>query len=446
MNSITNTFKTYRKQFQDLFPKLFPEIEERVREYKHKNDIETPTTLLTKTITFVVTEACNLACTYCYECHKNHAKRMSKETAMKAVDMILDDNKMNGYINSKETPSLILEFIGGEPLLEVEIMDFVCDYFRYKATELNHPWRNNYMISFTSNGVLYKKENVQKFLQKNRGRISATITIDGNKELHDACRIFHNGQGSYDTVIESIKLAQEQMGLKTTKVTFAPENIEYISKSVPHLFELGLTDINANCVYEDVWKKEHAQLFYKELIKLADYMLENKIHENGYCSIFDYTIGQPMSENENSNWCGGNGQMLAIGPDGNLYPCIRFMKYTFQNQERPEFLIGNVIEGTIDKEEDNEYLQCLSCITRKSQSTDECFNCPIASGCSWCTGYNYDKFGTPDKRATFICWQHKARVLANYYYWNKLYKELCIDKEFKLNLSDEEIKFIKGEE
>ena len=63
----------------------------------------------------------------------------------------------------------------------------------------------------------------------------------------------------------------------------------------------------------------------------------------------------------------------------------------------------------------------LEQITRRSQSTDECYNCPIASGCSWCSAYNYEIYGTPNKRTTFICPMHKARVLANIYYWNKTY-------------------------
>ena len=58
----------------------------------------------------------------------------------------------------------------------------------------------------------------------------------------------------------------------------------------------------------------------------------------------------------------------------------------------------------------------MSCITRRSQSTDECFNCPIGSGCGWCSAYNYEHFGTQDKRATYICCMHKARSLANVYY------------------------------
>ena len=68
-------------------------------------------------------------------------------------------------------------------------------------------------------------------------------------------------------------------------------------------------------------------------------------------------------------------------------------------------------------------INLISNITRKSQSTEECFNCPIAAGCSWCSAYNYEQFGTPNKRATNICCMHKAASLANVYYWNKIYSK-----------------------
>jgi uncharacterized protein len=76
-------------------------------------------------------------------------------------------------------------------------------------------------------------------------------------------------------------------------------------------------------------------------------------------------------------------------------------------------------------------------ITRRSQSTDECYYCPIGAGCAWCSGYNYEEFGTPNKRATYICIMHKAESLANVYYWNKLYKKLNINKTFNMNIPRE---------
>ncbi|MFI3165348.1 MAG: hypothetical protein R3Y45_03620 [Bacillota bacterium] len=82
----------------------------------------------------------------------------------------------------------------------------------------------------------------------------------------------------------------------------------------------------------------------------------------------------------------------------------------------------------------------LSCITRQSQSPQKCIDCPVAKGCGWCSAYNYDLFGTPDKRATYHCEMHKATALANAYYWNKRFIE------FEVGLPHEEVESLIGKE
>lgn len=369
----------------------------------------------TKTITFVVTEQCNMRCTYCYQAGKND-NRMTKEVAFRAVDAILDKEKMEGYMDYEETPGVILDFIGGEPLLEIELVDQIVDYFRWKAFELNHPWHKCYMVSFSSNGLLYFDENVQKFLKKNDGLVSLAITIDGNKELHDACRFDIGGRGTYDRVVRAIRDMVGKGKLYSTKVTIAPGNVSYVKDAILHLFGLGLTDIHANCVFEEGWNEDHARELYRQMVALADVMIEEKLYEKHYVSLFDELVGQPKDPEENNNWCGGDGKMLAVGPDGTLYPCLRYMAYSLESEREP-LVIGSVEQGV---DVGCPALERLRSITRRSQSTDECFNCPVASGCAWCSAYNYDKFGDFNKRATFICVMHKARVLANHYYWNKL--------------------------
>ena len=428
--------KNNRNTFQDQYPKMYPEEAEEVLHLSPEDSI------ITKNITFVVTENCNLRCTYCYECGKNQTKRMTKEVARKAVDTILDQKKLNKYIDFNKHKCVILEFIGGEPLLEIDIIDYVVRYFRYKTTIMNHPWRDKYMISMTSNGMLYDDPKVQRFIKKNMGRLSISITIDGDKQLHDSCRLTIDGKGSYDTVEKSVKHAIKQIGMKDTKVTFAPGNIRFINRSIRHLFDLGLTNISANCVFENVWKKEDSIIFYDQLIQLADYIIDNEIYKYGYVAIFDDQIGTPMNPADDKNWCGGDGQMLAIGTDGRLFPCIRFMQYSLSNPNTKEICIGDLDTGVKDRKEIPMF-DCLCSITRSSQSPKECLECPVASGCAWCTGYNYDVFGTPNKRATFICPMHKARVLACYYYYNKLAdKEKDYTDRFELYLSEEDIDYI----
>ena len=140
--------------------------------------------MLCKDVTFCVTEACNLACTYCYECHKT-SRRMSWETAKRIVDGLFA-----GEFVDNTAPAIILDFIGGEPLLEIELIDKTVEYFKRKAFQLRHPWAYYYMISISTNGVLFEDEPVQEFIRKNYGHLSIGISIDGDKALHDSCRVF----------------------------------------------------------------------------------------------------------------------------------------------------------------------------------------------------------------------------------------------------------------
>jgi len=386
--------------------------------------------LKVKNITFVVTERCQLSCNYCFQPNKSNAT-MTKEIAKVAIDFLFNKEKVNDYFNDEKSPAVILEFIGGEPLLEIDLMDYIVEYFKFKAFEVDSPWSTNYMINFTSNGILFDTPKVQQFLQRNKGRVSIGITIDGNKELHDSCRVFPDGSGSYDIVVKSVKKWLEMDSNPGTKLTLAPENIHYLFDATLNLWNMGILTIHANCVFEEGWEDKHAKVFYEQLIKLADYIIDNELYKNNYISLFNETIGKPLIEDR--NYCGGNGSMLAIGTDGKCFPCIRFMKYSLSNPEREEKSIGDIWNG-LDKKVENEWLNQLCQITMSTQSTDKCNNCKIASGCALCTGYNYDKFGDPNIRATFICDMHHARVLANKYYWTTLYKKLGIEKEFLVNI------------
>lgn len=416
----------YRRQLQDAIVKWFPEWAE-----QNKG-------IATKTITFVVTEACPLRCTYCYECNKDHSARMTKETACMAVDRILSGKDMDEYVDFSKDKSVIIEFIGGEPLLEAELMCYIAEYFKQQLVLLDHPWKNTYMFSISTNGVPWRDPKFKEFLVKNPGRVSISITIDGDRELHDACRVFPDGRGSYYDAVDALNFVRQYASVNATKVTFAPGNIAQLGTSVPHLFDLGFTDVNANCVYEEGWTLNDARIFYRELVKLADWMIETGVYETSFCSIFDQTIGQFQDENHTQNWCGGNGQMLAIGPDGRLYPCLRFMKQALATPGRRAYDIGHIGSGI----RRDAHLENLTCVTRQSQSPQACLDCPVSSGCGWCTGYNYDLYGTPNKRATFICWMHKARCMANAYYWQRIKDRTGVDVGVRNNVYSEDQKTI----
>lgn len=128
--------------------------------------------------------------------------------------------------------------------------------------------------------------------------------------------------------------------------------------------------------------------------------------------------------------------MISVDPDGVIFPCIRYMESSLGGQQEP-YSIGDVENGICQTECHKCRVAVLKKIDRRTQSTDECFNCPIGEGCSWCTAYNYQIFGTPDKRATYICVMHQARALGNYYFWNKYYRKRGLPNRMNIHIPEE---------
>lgn len=551
--------KTF-EQYQDMIARLYPEL-------VSKNDGEKT---LSRTITFQVCDECNLCCKYCYQINKGK-RRMKFEDAKKLIDMLLSgDKRLGGYVDVSTSPAIIIEFIGGEPFMNIELIEQICDYFVKRTIELCHPWATMYSFSICSNGVLYFDPRVQHFLNKYKGRVSFSVTIDGNKELHDACRVFPDGSGSYDMAVAAAKDWMSRGYYMGSKITIAPQNLDYLCDAVFHMVDLGYEEINANVVYEKGWTLDDAKKYYKQLKRLADFWVNNNLVDTHYLALFVETFFKPKKEDDLENWCGGTGFMLAMDPDGFLYPCIRYMESSLGDDRSP-LRIGHVDEGIGQTECTHNCIECLNNINRRSQSTDECFYCPIAEGCSWCfkagtmirtpngdvaieklkvgdsvldengneqlvenvmkrmcekdealkvrigktttyttknhpyltviggktkyipindipegsfiatreedgeltlrllhrkeavspyevynltvtnthsyiansaivhncSAYNYQMNGTPDSRCTFICDMHKARALANVYFWNKWYQKKGLRKVFKNNVPDE---------
>lgn len=369
-----------------------------------------------KSITFIVTKDCQLACKYCYLVGKNEKERMEWSMAKQVIDYILS--------HEDEFPeeSVTWDFIGGEPFLEIDLIDKICDYIKIEMFRLNHHWFDSYRFSFSTNGINYNSKKVQNFVKKNLTHLSIGITIDGTKKKHDLNRIWKGEgpeRGSYDDVVKNIPLWLEQFPGAPTKVTISSSDIPYICESVLHLYSLGIHEVNINCVFEDVWHEGDDLLFEAQLVKLADAIIEHRHFEDYACSFFSEIIGKPLKVN--NNWCGA-GRMLAVDASGNFYPCTRFAAYSLRSKK--PIIIGNVKEG-INK----NLLRPFLALDRISQSPQKCIDCEVASGCAWCQGENYDAADTSTiyQRSTAICKMHKARVRANNYYWNKLFRLLELE-------------------
>ena len=372
----------------------------------------------TKYITFIVTKDCQLACKYCYLVGKNETERMSWRTAKAAIDYVL------GNPDDFNEDSVVWDFIGGEPFLEIDLIDRICDYIKTEMFRLDHRWFDSYRFSFSTNGINYDNEKVQRFIMKNRDHLSIGVTIDGTKRKHDLNRIWKGTgkeKGSYDDVVRNIPLWLSQFPDGATKVTISSADIPYISESVMHLYSLGIKEVNINVVFENVWKEGDDALFEEQLIALADKIIDGDYYRDFACSFFSESIGKPLDPvGDNQNWCGA-GRMLAVDAAGKFYPCTRFAAYSLRSK-RP-IVVGDVENGI-----DWNLLRPFIALDRLSQSPRECVECEVASGCAWCQGENYDAADTPTiyQRSTAICKMHKARVRANNYYWNKLFHKLSM--------------------
>lgn len=380
------------------------------------------------TVTFQVTEDCNLRCSYCYQ-HNKSKKKMSLETAKRIIDNILSDR-----YHTSEKKAIILDFIGGEPFLEIDLITAICDYFVEECVRLKHRFLNRFRFSFATNGMLYFDPRVQAYLEKYHSFVSMSVSIDGNRELHDTCRVDACGNGTYDRALAAeMDYTAKYGALKTTKFTIAPANITHVYEAVRNLLSLGYTVIHLNCVFEEGWTKEHAAVLYCELKKLADYLLETDSFNKYYISIFDEKRFCPMAPSDDQNWCGGVGEhMMAFDTEGNMFPCVRYMGSSIGDRQEP-YSIGD-LDGYTEVGMDR--LKVLNNVTRSSQSTGECFHCPVAKGCAWCSAYNYECTGTPNKRVTYICWMHKAAALANYHYYNKGHALLGEDTRMEIHLPE----------
>jgi len=336
---------------------------------------------------------------------------MTFETAKSAVDYVLEHREVF------PDGSVVWDFIGGEPLLKVGLIDQICDYIKIKTYQTGHPWFNNYRISFATNGLLYRHPDVQRFIQKNHAHLNIQISVDGNKQKHNAQRVFPDGSGSYDKVIAAVPLWLEQFPNVGTKATIGHDDLPHVKDSVLHLWSLGLNQVFMNVVMEDVWKDGDEDVFERQLVELADEIIDKKLYVDKHCSLFDRFIGFAMDpERENENWC-GSGRMLAVNTEGGFHPCVRFAQYSLPNQKSRD--TGDAKTGVLLNR-----LRPFKSLNRTLQSTEECINCEVATGCAWCQGNNYNLAGTDTicRRATYICKLHKARVRANNYFWNKFDK------------------------
>lgn len=327
-----------------------------------------------KALCLHIAHDCNLACKYCFaEEGEYHGARslMSYEVGRKALDFLI--------ANSGNRVNLEVDFFGGEPLMNFQVVKDLVAYGRSQEKEHNKKFR----FTLTTNGMLLTDE-VMEFA--NREMANVVLSVDGRKEVHDFMRPTRNGKGSYDLIIDKFKKMAELRNQTNYYVrgTFTHYNLDF-SKDVLHLADLGFKQISAEPVVAPdtqpyAIKEEDLPKLFEEYDLLAREMVEREKAGKGF-NFFHFMIdltGGPCLYKRLSG-CGSGTEYLAVSPCGDLYPCHQFVGME-------EFKLGNVDTGIEKKELVDEFKLCN--VYAKDKCKD-CFARFYCSGGCAANAYNF---------------------------------------------------------
>ena len=346
-----------------------------------------------KALCLHIAHDCNLACQYCFaEEGEYHGRRalMSFEVGKKALDFLV--------ANSGSRRNLEVDFFGGEPLMNWEVVKQLVEYGRSIEEANNKKFR----FTLTTNGVLLNDE-ILDFVNKEMGNI--VLSTDGRKEVHDRMRPFRNGKGSYDLIMPKFKKVAESRNQTNYYVrgTFTHYNLDF-SKDVLSLADEGFKQISVEPVVaspEDAYalRTEDLPQIFEEYDKLAVEMIKREKEGRGF-NFFHFMIdltGGPCVYKRLSG-CGSGTEYLAVTPWGDLYPCHQFVG-------NEDFLLGNVDDGIVKKNICEEFKQC------NVYSKPKCKDCFAKLFCSGgCAANSYNFHGNINDSYEVGCEMERKRV------------------------------------
>ena len=346
-----------------------------------------------KALCLHIAHDCNLACRYCFagegEYH-GHRALMSLEVGKKALDFLV--------ANSGNRVNLEVDFFGGEPLMNWDVVKGIVEYGR----SLEEPHNKKFRFTLTTNGVLLNDE-IMEFA--NREMANIVLSIDGRKEIHDQMRPFRGGQGSYDLIVPKFQKVAESREQTRYYVrgTFTHNNLDF-SRDVLHLADLGFQQISVEPVVAKptdsyALTEEDLPKLMEEYDKLAVEMLRRR-REGKPFNFFHFMIdleGGPCVAKRLSG-CGSGTEYLAVTPWGDLYPCHQFV-----GDEK--FLMGNVEEGVLREDIRDEFKCC------NVYAKEKCKNCFAKFYCSGgCAANSYNFHGTINDAYDLGCELQRKRV------------------------------------
>ena len=360
--------------------------EDYISEFKSRDTV-------VKALCLHIAHDCNLACRYCFAEegeYKGKKGLMTYEVGKQALDFLIE--------NSGNRRNLEVDFFGGEPLMNFQVVEDLVKYGRQQEKIHN----KNFRFTLTTNGVLLN-DHIMEFANKEMSNV--VLSVDGRKEVHDYMRPSHNGKGSYDIIMPKFERLAESRNQTDYYVrgTFTKNNLDF-AEDVKHLAELGFKQISVEPVVSDPAdpysiNEEDIPAIFEEYDRLAKYMLEKR-KEGDEFNFFHFMIdlsGGPCVAKRLSG-CGSGTEYLAVNPWGDLYPCHQFV-----GQE--EFLMGNVFDG-INKPDIVEEFRGISVYSKENCKT--CFAKFYCSG--GCAANSYNDHGNINDTYDIGCELQRKRV------------------------------------
>ena len=305
--------------------------------------------------TICLTDNCNLRCSYCYE------KFKSAQPTKMPLDILKTyiDNLFTKHVSTLDSEQFSVRFFGGEPFLYPDLIDYGMSYIKETYDY------SNALFFVITNGTLLKQKEVQAVIIKHP-ELQINVSLDGSKEVHNRFR------GMYDEVVAGVKWLKTQRNNLTLHVVASPDSVDKLSDSFRHVVdEIGVNNIWMPVAWDDErWAKDiYANLLYKELCKIAEFMCEPKHRYAVWCNVFNPFLYEPLQ-------CGKQAcffEEISCDHNGDLYSCISF-KNVGKN-----FAVGNVWDWINDS-----YYRLTNSRSTDIMNVEKCHNCDIASGCNTC--------------------------------------------------------------
>ena len=319
---------------------------------------------IVKALCLHVAHTCNLNCSYCFASQgKYHGDRaiMSLEVGKRALDFLIE--------NSGSRRNLEVDFFGGEPLMNFQMIKDLVAY----AREIEKKHGKNFRFTLTTNGVLVD-DDVIEFANKEMSNV--VLSLDGRKEVHDRFRVDYSGKGSYDKIVPKFqKFVSARQGKNYyMRGTFTHHNPDFLN-DVKQMLDLGFTELSMEpvvCAPSDpsALTESDIEIVLKQYEDLARLMLERQKQGKPftfYHYMLDLSDGPCIYKRISG--CGSGTEYMAVTPWGDLYPCHQFV-----GEEK--FKLGDIYKGVDNTAVQEEFASC------NVYSHKECKDCWARLYCS----------------------------------------------------------------